>query len=410
MYILTNESKKNFIDTTSILSNEFVNDYFKSLDKVYDNEKLINIYGKLVECYDNNNKVKVKNIKIDPRHHFETKLSKYLTMDGYKKNDKAYNELMKLDYTSNAKLKFKITDNINYIVNAQIVHKEEDMNKVKTVYKRFIAITRYFADCDAIKYMNGHKLNLIIILNDVNREIKNNGDKNIYKKNGQFNASSGYTSYCISPHITKLVMVCTKLPECLALLTHELGHLYGFDLDTLKISKDMIYLSGDYECELFKNMGIDKFRTNETICNTNTTIIHSMCNSIESKNGYQEFKFFMNVEILYSIYHTAKILYVQGFNNLNEFVNNNGKYVQSSYLFEYTIARSFLLLNFDKYVDILKFRVNENNKQNAINNIINLIVDKMNDRSMYDKIFNEYIKIVKKQDIINMEYFCIDAL
>jgi hypothetical protein len=294
-------------------------------------------------------------------------------------------------------------------------------------------------------------------------------DINKLSNKGCYNASSGYTILHIfnNKNInSNKTMMISRIPEALGLLTHELGHLFGIDFEVPIKNKNTTTISGvvgrknitESHINKLEKLPIDKIDPNftEAICNTNTTLIHTMCNAIElgilSKefNNFNMFKHLFYVEILYSIYHSAKILYWLGYDNFDAFFNNNSKiqYVQKACLFEYSIIRSFMLLLYPVLFDSMlvndnkycKFKLDDNiyssnkwseetNKKwdDFVDNTLDLMTSSkeqnskdINLRKSYEKIYNQFIEIIKNTTTnkntyvesscgnINMEYFCID--
>lgn len=408
MINLTDDSRKSLNELTPIMYHPSTKKLLDSFNTFYENDRLKHTFDALKKCYTNNHKIKHHTTIINPEIYFEQNLKTILTMQGYNKNQEGYKSLLILTNKTNIKLKFNNTT----IFNITIIHDPNNLNKIYPIIKRFMAITKYFKTASTIQHIT--ELEITIILNNLKRCIYKNETIENSTKNGRFGANSAYTSFQITPENKHMKIVCTKSSQILQLLTHELGHLYGFDMGILKNDNNNIYLSNNSDNHTFKNMGIDKFMINETICNTNTTIINSMCFAIESNSDYDNFVFINNIEIIYSIYHTAKILYVNKFDNFNKFIKNNKTYKQTAYLFEYTITRSLLLCHINQYMNIIQnFTSKNNNNKQIEQDVTKYIFEIMNDDNEFNNIFNnifdEFIKIIKKQDVIDMEYFCIDG-
>ena len=164
---------------------------------------------------------------------------------------------------------------------------------------------------------------------------------------------------------------------------------------------------------------------------------------LDDNNLKENFKSIYKIEILYSIYHCAKVLHFLGFNSFDDFFNidkeNRKKYYQNGKNFEYSVLRSIMLMFNDDYVDFFtftdgnEFSFDENfNKEiilhkvspflKKIHNFMigkNLSQAELTKRSLYEQIFNGFISIIKNYPDnvnpelcgnINMEYFCIDII
>jgi hypothetical protein len=275
---------------------------------------------------------------------------------------------------------------------------------------------------------------------------------------GCYNTSSGYTALYITHNNRQNVMLVSRIPEAMGLFTHELGHLLGIDFETPIITDKRSTISGMVSPFSVTSTHLTKLKKlpikldvnmTEAICNTNTTFIHTICNALEvdkSDDSYETFKNMFKVEILYAIYHSAKILHQSGYNSFDDFFNcrSSIKYKQKAYLFEYTVVRSFMLLLYPQLCELMtfsgyiKFKLAEDKIYDSemqpidatdkwikfIDITLNLMTDKTDKtdklRNIYRQIFDSFIEIIKSTTInkntfiesscgdINMEYFCID--
>jgi hypothetical protein len=313
-----------------------------------------------------------------------------------------------------------------YNINDEILDKLADIvNGPFEIYFFALPINRHVNNYDNDKSKTG-----------LEEEIK------MMSNHGCYNCSSGYTYLYISPTTNHKKMVITKIPEMLGLLTHEIGHLVGWDFSTLEHKNgayhyNLKYLSKEQDNKL-KNICVDggqEFYFWEVFDNTNATIVHAICNSIElgqmlDYNYNESFNLFTEmykVELLYSIYHSAKILFWFGFSSFSDFFSkckNKIKYFQRARLFEYSVARSFMLLKYGEifndyviYDDVNKrstFKIETTNIDRITDMIINLMCNTDLDnngcelRDNYERIFNSFVDYVNRKNNLNMEYFCID--
>lgn len=266
---------------------------------------------------------------------------------------------------------------------------------------------------------------IYFVLYEVNRQTLK-GKTNLEEYNGFFNCSSGYTSVYVDSKINKTEMLITRFPEHIGLFIHEMGHLLGFDFETI-VDNNVFTLSGmlhEKKCsrKIISSLPIDNniingFEMPEAINNYNTTILRSIFNSIIICESFEDINFiniyndFLRIEFIYCVYHSAKILSKYNFLSYDDFFSKETKVKlqQKALLFEYTVVRMLMFLNVDIYKFMKKSKVyrlapNSNNiceYQKSIFSKDNIIRVK--------DLLNKVFKIVKYGDnLMNMEYFCID--
>lgn len=406
---LTEESKGNLNDISNI-----TNSYPFELKS----DKLESLFDDIKRSYDNYNNINIINTRrFNPKSDDSIKLLRDIfTVDGLNNRSstvyKEYNKLNKyyekrLEYGDiRFKLKFYFKDNSSYII---------------PIIKRFDCIMRLYENTSRFNHirscMQDNTFEIYFLLYPVNRETPSNRTTRPYtdlqklKSNGTYNCSSGYTSFFNSNHH----ILVTRIPESLGLLVHELGHLLGWDLSTTVKNEDMCTISGMVSKHIFtdeqeiylKRLPLENrdIVPSEAFCNTYSTIIHSICNTLELGGNFYDFINILKDEIMYSIYHSAKILYYLGYNSYKDFFmtpDNKLRYIQSAYLFEYTILRSFMLINLGMIMD-LGF------EPKNVNNILNIALKGITTYNReYEKIFNDFISKIREKDILNMEYFAYD--
>jgi hypothetical protein len=190
------------------------------------------------------------------------------------------------------------------------------------------------------------------------------------------------------------------------------------------------------------NKKVGQYQFLETFNNTATTVFHALYSSIELSNSLDTdkimnlFNCLIKKEIIYSIYHTCKILHNQNINKAEEYFSSDSKpYQQLAYLYEYTIVRSFMFMNLKDYMDYLTYKDlgsfdgNNVTQVNKLKIIVASLLDNayksmyLTTNDNYNKLFNTFVKILdeekrtnkdnksKECDVcgpVNMEYFCID--
>jgi len=354
---------------------------------------------------------KEKEKVFDPKSEYSNRLlQEVFTIDGLNNPDsKVSKEYFKLNMEYTDKI---VVDDIIFVLNFYYTH-EDVYNLISVIMRRFKVLMNIYSGSDRLKHIReclGNKpFRVYFLLYDVNRYVPDIRSDDIYndirklKDNGTYNCSSGYTAFFSD----RRRMLISRIPECLGLLTHELGHLLGWDLTTTVKSGNLCTLSGmvqqyDFSGAIkyleklpLKSKDIIPY---EIYCNTFTTILHTICNSIEAGKSYDKFVEMVIDEIYYSIYHSAKILYYHGYDSYKDFFMNSEnklKYVQNAALFEYTIVRSFILLNLLENGTIVKELTDMLHYMTTYN-------------KLYESIFDNFVGVIKNKKKLNMEYFLYD--
>lgn len=449
------------------LINNFVNKI--GLSQFVNNKTTKQTINKIEKLYAETIVQKPEIIEFDPLN-LNSVLADILTIDGID-NPKSvvYKEFIKLN--KQAIYNFTIND-LKFSINLFYDQNYKDISKtIETIVKRSMVLLKYGQDSKRFANLKtaltSDSFNIYILLYPLNRAtyktVKNYRDINKELKdlqvNGCYNCSSGYTSFMVYKDQTKKFanMLITRLPEVQGLLTHEIGHLLGWDFEVFTETDTLYSTTGMLQTNKLTdthNKLLQKLPLKQTKCvfaevfnNTNTTILHSICNAIELNSGTRSwdsnlelFQELLEIEILYSIYHTVKILYWAGFTTYDRFFDTDFdiKYHQKSLLLEYTIIRSFVLLNLNDYVKNIQltpdqaysFTITTDDKltdnytvtrNKMITEILVLMTGKSEVKQSYKSIFNlfnSHLKDVPESDNnceskcgnINMEYFCIDLL
>lgn len=469
---LSISSVNNLIDVNDILNTNISKQLFDimELNKFFNNNKVRSTYNRFYTSYHTQNItiLSKEEEEFDPKN-----INKYIKKYGIDP------EVFKIDGIINGKIS-KEFNKLNKLVIYNVKHNNtvyqlffyhtNNHALILALLKRFNTIIGYNKDEKRLKFI-GDSFKIHFILYPVGRstykQVKNIDDLDkemeMVKRNGCYNCSSGYTMFYVDYNTNNTTMMVSRVSEALGLFTHELGHLLGMDLEIPIENDSTKTISGVYGGRVLTDDQLEKLNKlnlpvdmevnmTESLCNTNTTFIHSICNAIEladkvDTNNYKLFEELFKIEILYAIYHSAKILYWLNYNDFDSFFNGKSDivYKQKAYLFEYTIVRSFMLMIYPKLFDIMsydndrgymKFKLDKddiydknkltvtmkNKWDKYIDNTLDLmVIDKKNGlRLLYEKIFNLFIEKVRSTNTnkntyvenscgnINMEYFCID--
>lgn len=441
--MLSNDSQQNLKIVKKIKNNKL----FESIkiDNFLNNNKLNKIIGEFYHISKRDNIEEILTQEKDFNPNDNRIFDKIKILDGFNnKNSKVFKEYLKLNKHTIKNIKIK---DIDLKFTLHFFTENNDKILIKDIINRFIIIMTYFKRSKRLENLyNSIKRNnlennfdIYLFLYDLKRStykrVKKDIDGELYelKTNGCYNCSSGYTSIDIKNNNKK--MVITRKSEVLGLLTHELGHLIGYDLEVYRDDTTTGMMrdknTTDYHRKLLNRIGINDARINEGLCNANTTIINTICNSITDDYNQMVNLFgkYYRFEILYSIYHSAKILYWLGYNDFDDFFDKKSaiKYKQFALLFEYTILRSFMLLTYEKLFNKLNYFVLSKDDINNdwgfwneyIDNTLELMagINRKEIRNKYANIFDTFMDIIKNNSFqktenmcgeINMNYFCLE--
>jgi len=426
----TEVSKKNLDDILFIKNHnsDLIDLFFKEINynKLITSESMKKTYEYFKECYiQQPNIIKNKQTKLEHNKYLD-----YLDIiDGIKnKNSDIYKEYINLNTHHIILLKIREIE-----IEINLFYKDKT-DLLDLIIKRINTIIYYCLDNIRTKYLSKNLFKVFLVLIPVNRYIENEKytmDQLINKyKNGTYNCTSGYTY--LNSNSKNIIIVCSKIPEILSLIIHEFCHVLG--LDSSLLLKNNFYLHHLQENQLktlSKKICLinDNYNFWEIIAQTNTTIIHSIILSLELMGDYKLFSKILKIEILYSLYHTAKILYISGYMFYEDFFEDNCQifFKQKSKLFEYTIARSFMFLIYSQifleeyittnkntfkleYPDKIYEKVDDDiiKKINKLNNKI-IQVDTTN---KYKEVLNKFFEYIRKTQPtkFSMEYTCLDII
>lgn len=419
---------------------------------------------------------KIESKSYDPQEFLRSEHNKITNIQ---KNTYAYNKLTTINTLDTYQLTY--SNNICFKLYAYYDKEYSKIqNIIQSIINRLHLIVSTFAPTESTKliYTNNMKYLSQIFTTDnpipihlylypfnrnINYSINNDESLEYYKHNNCSHCSSGYSnsSYAIKGGNNIFEIVCTRIPEILGLFTHEMFHILhcdtryyvtnnknnNFELISKQLDENSGILGDIVENY---NKKVQGYKFLETFNNTTTTILHSLycaielSGNIEYDNIMELFEYLFKKEIIYSIYHTAKILHNQHINTSREYFTpniNSKPYHQLAYLYEYTIVRSFMFMDLDSYVKYMRFKdfgnFDGNDKKqvevltnivaNLLKNAFILMYNKQQQnklRILYDRMFDSFVEILVKEEKlyvidknanscdecgpVNMEYFCID--
>lgn len=332
----------------------------------------------------------------------------------------------------------KFPKNILSYIGGEITLKNEDI-EFETSYKYLQHEVKYYHRKNDISYHNllnqrldtlfsiyqkNKKLNLIVVTNDKNRVLNKKRSTNIkqdladMKKKGTANISSGVTTY-------EGKMVISRKEELPKLLVHELIHFLGLDGNFFNLNNQELFHSK----ETFTNYNITSFCVQKNIssfvyesyteCLSN--ILNCLFISLEIPNGdFSTMIETLEIERIYSIYQTAKLLYYFGFDNFDSFfldcknkINSKSRrfFTDTLYL-DYTIIRSIMFFSFQEVLEIMEIKNNhleiKNKKNNFYHKLQILVNNTLYGNRDYAKILDYFLGQMKNINDLTIGYTCID--
>jgi hypothetical protein len=366
-------------------------------------------------------------------------------LDSYNKEDLKYLFLFFQDYfkiNNNFKLqrtqkKQLSKDNIKYI-GGEITLKGENI-EFETSYTFKNHKFKYYHSEGDISYHNlcnqriftmfeiyNRKkiLDLYVVTNDKNRFLNKRRSNNIkfdlndMKKKGIANISSGVTTY-------QGKMVVSRKEELPKLLVHELIHFLGLDGDFFNFNHTELFNAK----ENFTNYNITSLCVQKNISSFVyesyteflSNILNCLFTSLEIPNGnFSTMIETLELERIYSIYQTAKLLYYFGFNNFNSFFldcknklnSKNRRFFTDTLYLDYTIIRSIMFFSFQEVLDIMDIKNNmlqiKNKKNNFYNQLQQIINHTVYGNRKYADLLDYFLKQIPKINDLDIGYTCID--
>ena len=204
------------------------------------------------------------------------------------------------------------------------------------------------------------------------------------------NINSGYTEFLSK---TKKKIVIFRQEELQKVLVHELIHCFDLDLLSKNVSLNLNILN------YFKVNPHDTFEINEAYTDFWAILINCLLECmIEHKQFISYFKKKFELERKFTLFQTAKILLLLGFNNIEEFKNindypDNLVWTQKTPAFSYFFIKASMFYNINIFI-----KENIKNKMNYKNTIVKLILDS----SFFKEIDTIMLKI--KQNKVKNKY------
>jgi hypothetical protein len=273
-------------------------------------------------------------------------------------------------------------------------------------------------------YFTKKILDLCIVTNNKSRYLNKKRSNDIksdlkdMRKRGIANISSGVTTY-------NGLMVLSRKEELPKLLIHELIHFLGLDGDFFNLNNEELYESK----EKFTNFNIVSFCVEKNISSfvyeSYTEFLSNILNclfiSLEIPDGDISIMFeTLELERMYSIYQTAKLLYYFGFDNFDTFFNNckgninskNRKFFTDTLYLDYTIIRSIMFFSFQEVLEIMEIKNNllkiKNEKNNFYVKLQKIVNQTLYENREYAKVLDFFLKQIPKINDLDMGYTCID--
>lgn len=212
--------------------------------------------------------------------------------------------------------------------------------------------------------------------------------------------------------IRKEIINIWRIEELQKVLFHELIHYIGYDIvDNNDTIND----------QLLKKIKMCKWcfiRANESYVDCIAIIMNSVYNSYKhvGKNYSTVswiFNIFFKIDIYYTLYQTSNILYLNGYNKIDEIYEK--EFTQYSNAMSYYIIKSALLFNINDTLDFFMKQSNTfrfNDTIGNVNKYYKLIIRSL-DNISYKKTINDMIGYIKnninmKNKKISMRMTCID--
>lgn len=273
-------------------------------------------------------------------------------------------------------------------------------------------------------YQKKKKLNLIIVTNDKNRVLNKKRSNNIkgdltdMKQKGSANVSSGVTTY-------EGKMVISRKEELPKLLIHELIHFLGLDGNFFNLNNQELFHSK----ETFTNYNITSFCVQKNISSfvyeSYTEFLSNILNclfiGLEIPNGnFSTMIETLELERLYSIYQTAKLLYYFGFDNFDSFFldcknkinSKNRRFFTDTLYLDYTIIRSIMFFSFQEVLEIMDIKNNlleiKNKKNNFYHQLQIIVNNTLYGNRDYANILDYFLSQMKNINDLDIGYTCID--
>tara|TARA_B110000238_G_C16092145_1_gene424319 strand:+ start:264 stop:1328 length:1065 start_codon:yes stop_codon:yes gene_type:complete len=161
-------------------------------------------------------------------------------------------------------------------------------------------------------------------------------------------------------------IVVYRKEEFNKVIIHELIHMLNLDIKS--------YNKLDIAFNTFVNINKrEHIKINEAYTETLSCIINCILSSY-TIGEYELFTEYLNIELKFSLYQTAKILIFYKYNSADDFFRpyTDGMFRQNTSVFSYYIIKASFLLNINKFIDFL-YNISREN-------YIELIKDSLNNK------------------------------
>lgn len=395
-YIYQNENEKfNIILNQCYLEKDKINELLlllKNINNPKQQEELIewmNFYGKPITLY--------LNKKLQMNNHLLNEIN----------NIDLYSYFISIDIQKDIELYFnciyKYSLNYNGInIESTFITDNKSVNKyfVKSLFIRVLCW---------LKINNNNSIHFKSYLSSLDKKMPAQKYLDIGSK--QVNTGSTYRGNC-----NKIVI--WRIEEIKKVLIHEMGHCLKIEFGPPFIHhhQEINYNNLEKHIIFIFNIPIDTdIRLYETyneiwalIANTMFCTVESLLNNTNHHTIQKTFIYFLQNEISFSLFQSAKIIKYFGFNDFNDFFSlkgftiekrNKTKYKQSSSILSYYIIKSALLFNINIFMEFC-FRHNKDTNHIKFNEDsfkeFQILIDKCLSNTNYINTINKYLKKINK--------------
>lgn len=255
------------------------------------------------------------------------------------KNNIELNTLIQTDYSTTLN---------NRIINFHFYAHDSSISKCLDIYVNYMLMWIYVLNTYGENSCS-RQLDVFLFLTNSEKQLPNNNILILNKEN----VNTGYTSVCIP--ISEIVIY--RKEEWFKVFIHETLHNFGFDFSSTRFS------------ELHENISKlfpinSEFKLYEAYCEAWARIInvclcsYSILNNKNDTNSFISYcDFFIQIERVFSLYQTNKILEYNGLTYDNLYKNDhishmsrNNLYKEHTSVFSYYIITSIFLNDYTKFL------------------------------------------------------------
>lgn len=279
-----------------------------------------------------------------------------------------------------------ICDNIKTFILVNDTIKQIIMNNVNEIIKHQLIIKQLslFLNNKTSKTIND-QIMFYFVTTNASKQFPD-GYVNMFNADIINSAEFSKTDYSGNDTINQLKIF--RFEELYKVLFHELGHCYKLD-KSFPRDKNILQNCAFESCT--KDVGVN---IPEIIAETFACVINILYISSQFKDSKKICKVFYNLEILFGIFQTAKILYLAKFNTIYEFIfkNTNNVLKQNTAATEYHILKTLCLIHFEEFLIL--------NSSKNLDKFTVFINDKLRE-SEYCKCVDYFINHFKKYYVSN---------